>query len=270
MGMPEGQKAIDAMLRPNPRRQGGAMLGLDYLFTDLGRRQGEGQSPEEIIAVMDEYNVEKGLWSIDPDNPESDGMIGMKKYPDRLIPYASLNPHEGMKAIHKMVEWTKEYNVRAFHVFPAQVQLPHNDKKMFPLYSKACELDVVMTMNAGIPGPRWPGWVQNPIHIDEVCYLFPDLKICMTHGGEPWQFLCVKLMLKWPNLYYKTSAFAPRHYPAEIIHYANTRGTNKIMFATGHPLIDLARAMGEIQDVPLRDHVWAPFLRDNATKLFKM
>ncbi len=34
----------------------------------------------------------------------------------------------------------------------------------------------------------------------------------------------VKLMLKWPNLYYSTSAFAPKHYPKAIIDYANSRG----------------------------------------------
>ncbi|EUA23102.1 hypothetical protein I553_5458 [Mycobacterium xenopi 4042] len=33
------------------------------------------------------------------------------------------------------------------------------------------------------------------------------------HGCEPWEDLAVKLMLKWPNLYYSTSAFAPRYYP---------------------------------------------------------
>jgi len=29
-----------------------------------------------------------------------------------------------------------------------------------------------------------------------------------AHGCEPWADLAVKLMLKWPNLYYSTSAFA--------------------------------------------------------------
>ena len=42
------------------------------------------------------------------------------------------------------------------------------------------------------------------MHFDEVCYDFPELRIVMRHGAEPWEALAVKLMLKWPNLYYMT------------------------------------------------------------------
>ena len=35
----------------------------------------------------------------------------------------------------------------------------------------------------------------------------------MRHGAEPWPELAVKLMLKWPGLYYMPSAFAPKYYP---------------------------------------------------------
>ena len=71
--------------------------------------------------------------------------------------------------------------------------------------------------------------------VDEVCYNFPELKFVMRHGGEPWDELAVKLMLKWPNLYYSTSAFAPRHYPESIIRYLNTRGADKVMYAGYYP-----------------------------------
>ena len=59
-------------------------------------------------------------------------------------------------------------------------------------------------------------------HIDEVCWFFPELKFVIRHGCEPWADLAVKLLLKWPNLYYSTSAFAPKYYPKAIIDYANT------------------------------------------------
>ena len=59
--------------------------------------------------------------------------------------------------------------------------------------------------------------------IDEVCWYFPELKFVMRHGAEPWTALACKLMLKYPNLYYSTSAFSPKHYPKDVMHYANTR-----------------------------------------------
>ena len=64
------------------------------------------------------------------------------------------------------------------------------------------------------PGPRVPMACQKTELIDEVCWFFPELKFVMRHGAEPWADLAVKLMLKWPNLYYSTSAFAPEVLPA--------------------------------------------------------
>ena len=74
-----------------------------------------------------------------------------------------------------------------------------------------------------VPGPRLPFAPQHVELIDQVMYDFPDLVFVTRHGCEPWEDLIVKLMLKWPNLYYSTSAFAPKHYPKAIVDYANTR-----------------------------------------------
>ena len=48
---------------------------------------------------------------------------------------------------------------------------------------------------------------------DIVMFDFPELVFVTRHGCEQWEQLAVKLMLKWPNLYYWTSAFAPKYYP---------------------------------------------------------
>ena len=96
-----------------------------------------------------------------------------------------------------------------------------------------------------------------------------DLKVVMRHGAEPWEELAVKLMLKWPNLYYSTSAFAPKHYPKAIIDYANTRGADKVIYAGYFPMgLSLERIMADMQNVPFKDEVWPKFLRENAIKVF--
>ena len=72
--------------------------------------------------------------------------------------------------------------------------------------------------------------------LDRVCYEFPELVVVTRHGCEPWEDLMVKLMLKWPNLYYSTSAFAPKYYPQAIVDYANTRGADKVLYAGYFPM----------------------------------
>ena len=122
-----------------------------------------------------------------------------------------------------------------------------------------------------MPGPRVPFAPQYVGLIDEVCWFFPELKFVTRHGCEPWADLAVKLLLKWPNLYYSTSAFAPKFYPKDVIHFANTRGADKVMYAGYFPMgLSLERIFGEMPDVPFRDHVWPKFLRENAIRVFKL
>jgi predicted TIM-barrel fold metal-dependent hydrolase len=101
--------------------------------------------------------------------------------------------------------------------------------------------------------------------IDEVCWYFPELKFVTRHGCEPWTDLMVKLMLKYPNLYYSTSAFAPKYYPQSIIDYANKRGADRILYAGYFPMgLSLDRIFHDMPNVPFKDEVWPKFLRDNA------
>ena len=92
-----------------------------------------------------------------------------------------------------------------------------------------------------------------------------------SRRGEPWEALCAKLMLKWPSLYYMTSAFAPKRYPEAIIKFANSRGADKVMYAGYYPSgLSLERSFSELPGVPFRDHVWPKFLRENAQRVLKL
>ncbi len=83
--------------------------------------------------------------------------------------------------------------------------------------------------------------------------------------------LAVQLLLKWPNLYYSTSAMAPKHYPQAIIDFANTRGADKVMYAGYFPMgLSLDRIFGDLVNVGLKDEVWPKFLHGNAAKVLKL
>ena len=188
-----------------------------------------------------------------------------------------------MLAIRRAVS---DLGIVAVTTFPAgcNPQVPVSDRRYYPVFQTCVDLDVPIVMNVGIAGiagivgiagsdrgPRLPSACQDVMHFDQVCYDFPDLRIVMRHGAEPWQDLAVKLMLKWPGLYYMTSAFAPKYYPSAIIEYANTRGTDKVMYAGYYPMgLSLDRIFDELDAVPFRDHVWPPFLRSNANAVFKL
>ena len=199
------------------------------------------------------------------------GIRAKELYPDRFFLSMSVNPHEGVDGLRKMEQAKADYDIVSVSIFPSGLvpQAAVNDKKLYPFYMKCVELDIPMCINGGIVGPRMPSWPQHIEHFDEVCYDFPELKIVIMHGAEPWTALAVKLMLKWPGLHYMTSAFAPKHYPKDIINYANSRGADKIMYCGYFPAgLTLERQFRDMPNVPFKDEVWPKFLRENAIRVF--
>jgi predicted TIM-barrel fold metal-dependent hydrolase len=203
------------------------------------------------------------------ENP--DAMRAVREHPDRFFGMFGVDPNRGMDAVRELQRAVDDMDVKAAHVWGTGLnpQVPIDDKKMFPVYAKCVELDLPIIVYAGVPGPRIPYPPQDVALLDEVCWFFPDLKIVVRHGAEPWTKLMVKLLLKWPNLYYSTSAFAPKYYPADIVEFANTRGADKVLYAGYYAAgLGLDRIFEELPQVPFRDHVWPKFLRENAQRVF--
>jgi predicted TIM-barrel fold metal-dependent hydrolase len=166
-----------------------------------------------------------------------------------------------------------EFDVRAFTAFPAGFvpQVPIDDARMYPIYAECVEMELPIFVCAGVPGPRIPMACQHVDRIDVVLHDFPELVFVTRHGCEPWAELAVALMRKWPNLHYSTSAFAPRHYPPEIIEYANGDGAERILYAGYFPMgLSLERIMGDMACLTLEDRVWPLFLRENARRILRL
>jgi predicted TIM-barrel fold metal-dependent hydrolase len=92
----------------------------------------------------------------------------------------------------------------------------------------------------------------------------------MRHGGEPWVETCVKMLLRWPNLYYATTGFAPRYYPQSVIDLLNTRGKDRVIFAGYWPMLGYERLTTEVAALPVKAELLPMFLRENARRAFRL
>jgi predicted TIM-barrel fold metal-dependent hydrolase len=90
----------------------------------------------------------------------------------------------------------------------------------------------------------------------------------MAHGADPWWGVAIRLMLKYRGLHLMTSAYLPKYLPAELLHFMNTRGRSKVVFASDHPAIPMRRCVEEARRLELRPGVREAYLRDNAARLF--
>jgi uncharacterized protein len=240
---------------------------VEYMFKDVPKDLPTDDPVSLVLQQMDRFGIEKAMIGVS----EGSATLALKTFPDRFIASGAIaDPNDVMGTVNAIRRDYEQYGIRATSVFPAGTfpQVPIDDPKMYPIYATCVELGIPIFVCAGVPGPRVPFAPQEVSRIDVVMFDFPDLVFVTRHGCEPWEDLAVKLMLKWPNLYYSTSAFAPKYYPKAIINYANSRGADKVLYAGYFPMgLSLARIFSELPNVPLKDEVWPKFLYGNAARI---
>lgn len=240
---------------------------VEYMFKDVPKGLPTDDPVSLVLQQMDRFGIEKALIGVG--EPSADAAL--KLFPDRFVPSGALvDPNDVMGSVTAIRRDYEQYGIRATSAFPAGTfpQVAIDDAKMYPIYATCVELAIPIFVCAGVPGPRVPFAPQEVSRIDQVMFDFPDLVFVTRHGCEPWEELAVKLMLKWPNLYYSTSAFAPKYYPKAIVDYANSRGADKVLYAGYFPMgLSLERIFSELPGVPFKDEVWPKFLYGNAARI---
>ena len=219
--------AIDCWLNPSTGVVGQRPEYLVRVARDYFKREREIFTPtplEELLRQMDAAGVERAILTLDPHDPEPIAALA-RAFPGRFICSTVIDPMTGIEALRLLERLVTRFALRLARVVPFLVNRPPNDKVYYPLYAKCIELDVPISVNTGIPGPPMPAEPQRPLYLDEVCLFWPELKLIMAHGADPWWGEAIRLLLKYPNLYMMTSAYAPKYLRRGSI--MNTSGSHK-------------------------------------------
>ena len=224
---------------------------------------------EDMIAVLDRAGVEKAIVGIDPEHAEDWLLDYARNYPGRFVFAAEPRMKHGLDALWAMEDLCAAHPVVAVRAAPMFVKKPATDPVYYPLYVKCIELDIPLCMTTGIPGPsELPADVQNPMHLDQVLLDFPQLKLVMLHGADPWWGVAMRLLLRHRNLSMVTSAWSPRYLPKELIEFMNQRGGDKVMFGSDYPVLKMDRAVNEARELDLKPEVLEKYLYSNAQRVF--
>ncbi len=232
------------------------------------------KSPElsELLDDMDTHGVERAIVLSKLGGDEDRGRRYAAQRPDRLaIGIGGLDLLRPVPTLRKLEAFVKDHPVAYVCVGPSfwgDGMYPPSDAVYYPLYAKCCELDLPVCLNTGIPGPPLPAEVQNPIHLDRVCIRFPELKLCMIHGADPWWDTAIRLMLKYKNLRLMTSAWSPKRLPESLLHFMRTRGRQRIIFASDYPALSQERTLGEAAKLDLPEEIRDNWLYQNGKSFF--
>ncbi len=271
-------RVIDAWANPATKELFQLVPEIERLFRQSGASHllGTGVSAAEMVAMLDAAGIERVMmttWARPGVSVTSNDRVAeyVSAYPDRFVGVASVNLEKPYEAVRELERAVRDLGFKALRVIPWLWKLPPNDRLYYPLYVKCIELDIPFCTQVGHTGPLMPSDTGRPIpYLDEVALTFPQLKILGGHIGYPWTDEMISLAWKHENVYIDTSAYLPRYYPPQLLHFMNTYGQDKVLFGTNFPMLSFEKCAAQARALELKDEAKLKFLRDNARRLFKL
>lgn len=235
----------------------------------------------QFVEELDEADVEWGVIEAESNDRTAELVA---QFPNKFVGIALVSPHEGMKGVKELERAVKELGLRSFLASPFRSGLRSNDKKFYPFYAKAVELNIPVyfytTMNYRTDRPMD---LARPIDLDEVAMDFPEMTIIAGWGGGggwPWVPEMIGVARRHQNIYIDVSAHRPKYLATPgsgwemLMQFGNTLLQDKIVFASGwnnyfsYSKDVVKNVIQEMKSLPLKDEVKEKWLYENAARLF--
>ncbi|MFC1940037.1 amidohydrolase family protein, partial [Chloroflexota bacterium] len=245
----------------------------------------------EFVKELDEAGVEWGLieagveWGGSESESNEQTAAVVAQFPNKFIGIAKVNPHEGMKAVRELERAVRELGLKYLLASPYRYGLRPNDKKYYPLYAKAIELNIpvcaYITMNYRTDLPMDIG---RPLYLDEVAMDFPEMRIIAGWGGGggwPWVPEMIGVARRHQNVFINTSAHRPKHLATPgsgwemLLQFGNTLLQDRIVFASQwasyweYSKGVVKKVIEEMRALPLKEEVKEKWLYKNASRFFQ-
>ena len=106
--------------------------------------------------------------------------------------------------------------MRGFKFHPTVQGFDPSDEQYYPLYAEIARLGVPALFHtgqtgigAGLPGGARPAAaLSNPMLLDDVAAIFPDLQIVFAHPSVPWQDEAISIATHKPNAWIDLSGWS--------------------------------------------------------------
>ena len=199
----------------------------------------------------------------------------VKKYPDRMIGMAGVDPLKGHAAVEELEYAIKELGLAGVQFWSFEYNLYPHDRRFYPIYEKCVELDIPVSMESSMHFARNLKMdLSRPLYCDYVAVDFPELKMVMSTPGFPWVGELVGAAWRHPNLYIATSVVRAKYLGMPgtgyelLLQFGNSILQDKIIYGTGWPNNPIKRNIEEIKALPLKEEVKEKWLGQNVARLF--
>lgn len=197
---------------------------------------------------------------------------------DIMIPFASIDPHKGRLGAREARDLVENWGVRGFKFHPPLQDFDPSNRMAYPIYEVIAEhrLPAIFhTGHSGIgTGMKGGGGIKlrygRPMLVDEVAADFPDIDFILAHPSWPWTDESLSMALHKANVYIDLSGWSPKYFPEQIIRYANSQLSHKMLFGSDFPLIRPDAWIEAASKVGFKEGVLQAIIKDNAINLLKL
>jgi hypothetical protein len=230
-------------------------------------------SPEAFLGLMDEAGVDyavilAALVPITAGIADNESVAEFCSKSGRLIPFASINPYTCTRPAEELENLVRNYGFRGLKLYPTYQYYYPNDAMMYPLYSKAQELGIPISLHIGssvFTGARLK--YGDPIYLDDVAVDFPDLVLLQCHSGRPfWYQKAFSLARLHKNIYMEISGLPPR----KLLDYFPEleRISHKVIYGSDWPGVPAVKEnIQAIRNLQISEDSVRKILGENAASL---
>lgn len=194
------------------------------------------------------------------------------EHADVLIPFGSVDPRQGSKAVERARRLVTESGVRGFKFHPSLQAFSPDDPAFYPLWVAIEDLGVPALFHtgqngigAGLPGGRGIKLrYSNPLLLDDVAADFPGLTVILAHPSVPWQAEAISMATHKSNVFIDLSGWRPKYFPPELVRAAGGMLRAKVLFGTDYPLITPERWIEDFEQLGIKPELLDGILKRNA------
>jgi predicted TIM-barrel fold metal-dependent hydrolase len=233
-------------------------------------------SPENFVGLLDQCGIDYGvilaeLAPITTGICSNEYVAKFCSKSSRLIPFASINPHTSTRPAEELERLVCEHGFRGLKLYPTYQYYYPNDSMLYPLYAKAQELGIPVSIHLGssvFAGSRIK--YGDPLLLDDVAVDFPDLPLLMCHCGRPfWYDQAFGMARLHRNVYMELSGLPPQKLLTFFPELE--RVADQVIYGSDWPgVATMAENIQTINSLNLREETKRKILGENGAKLLKL
>ena len=230
---------------------------------NFGGWAGVEGTPETLISLMDEYEVERTVLCA-RDHTENDRVVdAYEKYPDRFLPLVYINPMEGESICReKIAYYVDGKGVKGIKLNPLRHAYVADDTIVDPVMEEAKKRDIPVFIHSGHPPYSLP-W-----SIALLAERFPEVKVVMIHMGHGhgvYIDAAIKMAKRYPNIYLEMSGMPMG---AKIRQAYEEVGKDRVLFGTDFPFHHPSVEIQKVHTCGLSEDAREQIFYDNVLRLF--